>query len=86
MNIGMTTIVGPIWNNQVSPLNGIISSFNKTLVPSAQVGIIPKGPSYSSPIHYCIPVDISLSNHTNTNTPIVTPNIKIIVDRIIHIN
>jgi hypothetical protein len=57
----MTTMAGSIWNNQVCPLDRIISSFNKSLVPSAKAWIIPKGTAYSGPIHSCIPEDIFLS-------------------------
>jgi len=78
----MTTTVGPIWNNQMSSLDRI-SSFNKISVPCAKAWIIPQGRAYLGPIHCCIPIDIFLLSHTNTNISIVNLNIRVRMGKII---
>lgn len=85
MKTGVTTTAGPILNNQASPLAGTMSSFNRSLIPSARDWIIPNGPAYSGPIRCWTPADTFHSSHTMTNTPVVTPITKIIIDTRIQI-
>ena len=66
---GTTTTAGPNVNKIGSPLAGIISSFTRSLTPSATGCNNPRGPAYSGPIRCCTPAEIFRSNQTTTNTP-----------------
>eukprot|EP00976_Prorocentrum_cordatum_P025827 524431-Prorocentrum_minimum.AAC.1 len=68
-NTGTTTTAGPNVNKIGSAFAGMISSFTRSLTPSATGCSNPKGPAYSGPIRCCTPAETFLSNQTTTNTP-----------------
>lgn len=68
---------GSILRKWVSSLDRRRFSLKNSFALSARVWRTPKGLTYSCPICCCSPVDISLSNHTITNTFIAISNLGV---------